>query len=317
MDDEKNKQPGDLPENDISKASDGNEFSDHSNFLEKHEELPPHEPKTINFPFNIPSLYLKIAGALFAILALGMALFTIFSSPSELPKKIYNIAIDKTWYPLQLGIKDRNMTAFAETVLQTIAHNEKLNFRIQAATSKSLFQGVESGRYEGMLSLLTPEQSYAFHFLFSTPLYYLGPVIVINADAHYTSLDDLRGRNVGFMSNIKFQIDFDAYPKAHFIPYNNASQAFANLESKKVDAIIMNTLSAHTYLQSLYVNKFKIATPPLTNEGIRLVLQDDGLQSKLFMKHFNRGLQKMRDSGAYDELLRKWDLVNTEWKGKQ
>lgn len=330
MDDEKNKHFEDFPQNSTSETSDTKDSSDKQVSEEKPSEteefaqdeseedngLDSSHPKEKSFLFNIPSFYWKILATTVLILAAIIGLFSTCSSP-EPPKKIYSIAIDKSWYPLQLGIKDRNMTAFVETVLQTIARNEKLQFRIMASTPRNLFPGLESGRYEGILSLLTPEQSYAFNFLFSQPLYYLGPVIIVNPESSYTSLESLKGRNVGYMSNIKYHIDFEANPATRFIPYNNIPQAFAHLESRRVDAVIMNSLPAHTYLQSLYADKFKIATAPLTDEGIRLVLQHDGSQAEQFMKLFNEGLDNLRKNGTYDELLEKWDLVNTEWKNER
>jgi ABC-type amino acid transport substrate-binding protein len=87
--------------------------------------------------------------------------------------------------------------------------------------------------------------------------------------------------------------------------YGNTAQALADLESGKVDGLVIEILQANIFLQSFYAGKFRIIATPLTNEGIRLVLRiDEGAER--FVELLNQGLEEMRENGSYEALLRAW-----------
>ena len=75
---------------------------------------------------------LSIIILMLAIIFLGGLIFTYF--PKEaLPPIVYRIAIDETWYPLQLYDKEQDITVFSEEIARAIA--EKQHFSMETNTS--------------------------------------------------------------------------------------------------------------------------------------------------------------------------------------
>ena len=74
-----------------------------------------------------------------------------------------------------------------------------------------------------------------------------------------------------------------------------------------LDGCLIPILAATSYIRDLYQGQVKIATPPLTDEGLRLVAKHNTAQE--LIKKFNDGLEKMHKDGSYHELAHKWGLV--------
>ncbi|MCB1118917.1 MAG: hypothetical protein KDK65_03060, partial [Chlamydiia bacterium] len=53
----------------------------------------------------------------------------------------------------------------------------------------------------------------------------------------------------------------------------------------------------------------KVSSKPLTIEGVRLVVLK-GSEAEELVPVFNNGLEKVKQSGAYLELLKRWGFTN-------
>lgn len=228
------------------------------------------------------------------------------------PQKTYLIAIDKDWPSLSLGVRNANMTAFCETVLQAVARNQQLRLSTVQVSTQNIFQKLNSKQYAGVISPLLPQLSHTLQYLYSVPLYHLGPVLVVNKTSRFTSIAEMDGKAIGIVKDIAHLIDVTSYPKLRFIYYDTPSQAFADLAHNKIDGVVMESLYAHANIQGLYANAFRILSPQLQEAGIRLILLHESKADEQFMEAFNQGLQDLREDGAYKDLIGRWDLVNTE-----
>ena len=57
-------------------------------------------------------------------------------------------------------------------------------------------------------------------------------------------------------------------------------------------------------------------TPPLTQEGLRLVTLKNEKGQQL-IDAYNEGLDRLKEAGTYDKLLEKWGLINPEKFGQK
>jgi polar amino acid transport system substrate-binding protein len=98
----------------------------------------------------------------------------------------------------------------------------------------------------------------------------------------------------------------EKYPGILIRTYDSIPKALNAILNGTIDGAIVDILSAVAYCQDLYQGKLKIVTDPLNNEGLRMLSLHD--QSQDLILHFNRGIEKLKSSGAYDKLLVKWNL---------
>lgn len=263
---------------------------------------------------KIPLTYIAIGFSLLGCIAALALLLSTCSTP-EVKTRQYFLAMDSNWYAVNLNRKEKNMSAFCKTLVQTIARNEGLKVIIDEVPSRVIMEKLHSDDYDGIISSLEPQQRFANHYLLSQPIYYLGPVLVVKLASQYRALEQMSGKRLGIMSDVKSGFYVENYPSIAFIFYKNLVEAFRELESNGIDGILMPTLSAHVYIQGFYFDKFKIATPPLTTSGIKVILKNGSKKhANNFITLFNRGLEKMRADGSYRQLVEAWDLVDTDWK---
>jgi polar amino acid transport system substrate-binding protein len=129
---------------------------------------------------------------------------------------------------------------------------------------------------------------------------------MVASDSPIASLKAINGKEIAVVSDERTAILLQKYPGVVLRSYSSIPDALNAIVRGEVDGALINILSAVAYCQDLYQNKLKIVTPVLNNEGLRLITlhQDAGD----WVSHFNRGLAKLKTSGAYDKLLLKWGL---------
>lgn len=229
------------------------------------------------------------------------------SSDNFWRKKLYRIARDTTWYPLDLLGKERNMLAFSNELLLAIAKGESLKIELLSTNSENLFSGLDNEFYDAILSPTGPNQRNYESYLFSKPLYLLGPVLVVKKGTDITSLKDLTGKTIGVPSGSS--LVYNRYPSIFITSYDNMLTALNDVEKNVIDGVILNGLTAYSYTSSsgLYAGRLIVASPPLTDEGIRLISRNDE-ESKYLIDQFNEGLEKAKADGTYEDLITKWGL---------
>ena len=203
-------------------------------------------------------LYMKVilVGVILSLLAWA---WHSASSPSTVVKRHYVFALDPSWYPLQIKTKERNMTAFSQMLLKEIALKADLKIDVVQFPANRLFHEFERNHVDGVISALLPplvpnEEPY----LVSDPLYNLGLVLVVGAKKNIESPNELNGRIVGLVDDARTALNVALFPEVVFTGYSEASQAFVDLNNKKIDGAIMDPSVAKSYIQGFYAGKFQM-----------------------------------------------------------
>jgi polar amino acid transport system substrate-binding protein len=98
----------------------------------------------------------------------------------------------------------------------------------------------------------------------------------------------------------------EEYPGVNIHYYDSIPNALDEIVSDQIDGILIDYFLVSNYVRNLYYDRVSIATPPLSNAGLRLISMEGENQD--LIKVFNRGLDKLRSNGVYDKLLKKWEL---------
>lgn len=243
--------------------------------------------------------------------------FFLFRSCSvkkvDFSHRAFRVARDYSMMPLQLTGKGLNMRAFSDDLLLGIAKEENIKIDILSTQANNLLSGLDFGSYDGILSLLQPNVANEEKYHFSNPYYLLGPVLVVRNSSQVTSLEQMSGKIVGIKNGSSSVYDVERYPAVLLVTYDNMSIALEDLISNKIDGVILDVWTAYVYIQGFYKGLLKIATPPLTKLGLRLVARNEPYADFL-IERFNKGLEVLKANGTYDVLLHKWGLFDTELK---
>jgi ABC-type amino acid transport substrate-binding protein len=231
------------------------------------------------------------------------------NSVSTIPT--YRIGRDPHWFFVNLMGKERNMTAFSDELLSAMAKKEKLGLVILSDFSNELLQKLQKGELDGILSPLEKNATNQNHLLFSDPYFSLGPVLILPIESDFNSEQKQGQKMIGIQTSLSNNLNLEKDPTIQIRLYNDILQALADLNTNQIDGVIFPSLPAFIYTKAFYPNRLRIATPPLNEEGLRLITLNNPKGASL-IQHFNEGLHKLKQDGGYDELIHKWGLINAE-----
>ncbi|MBA3237045.1 MAG: transporter substrate-binding domain-containing protein [Parachlamydiaceae bacterium] len=254
-------------------------------------------------------LYMRVILSIIVTSLFLWAFTSFFSSSPPILQKHYTIAMDPSWYPLQSQIKQRNMTAFCETLLKEIIDGTEIHVDITQVPPDRLFSDLNAAKYDGVISLLLPSPSLTagYSYLFSSPIYRVGPVLVINASESIKPLEQMSGSLIALVGDARLSTDIENYPTVIFTGYDNLARAFADLNNRKIDGLITDSIRAKNFVSGFYTNKFHVADFLKDDEGIRLILHDNKT-AEFFIDFFNKKLEELRANGSYVQLLEMWKI---------
>lgn len=217
--------------------------------------------------------------------------------------------MDPSWYPLNLEGRENNLTAFSTDLLLEIAKLEKLSLTKNTLSWDALLDSLQKGQCDAILFSMQPHPFLEANYSFS-PLYLqTGPVLVVPIDSPIHALGGLSGKELAVQPDFADSPLFNPYPDILVRTYSSIPEALNALAEGSVDGALIDTLLASPYVHDLYKSTLKIITPPLTQEGLRLISLKN--HSPELMKKFEQGLTKLQQSGRYQELLTKWNLPSS------
>lgn len=231
----------------------------------------------------------------------------LLSSCSSSPTKPHIVGIDPSWYPMQFGNLENNVTAFSTELLSAIGEKEKIAFSKISVGWEDLMQGLQKDEYEAILSSMPP---YLFNqklFSFSSVYLPVGPVLVVRSSSTIDSMDSLQGKEIAVVTGSSADLILEKSPGVLIRYYESTPQMLDALLKETIDGALIDVLSATAYLRDLYQKELKIVTAPLTDEGLRLITKYN--TAPKLIKKFDAGLKKLRDEGSYNQLLDKWGLL--------
>ena len=204
---------------------------------------------------------------------------------------------DATWFPQQFGIYTSGINAFVNDLVSEINYKEGLNISLVNQDWVHLFENVDDKKTGGAFTSVFPSVEMLARYQFSDPILLTGPVLVVAENSPYQSLQDLEGKLIGvykFDSSVLFAQDV---PNAMINSYQHIPIALEALSTQRYDALLVPVIEATALVETAYKGRLRIASEPLNEEGLRLVVLRGSADSLL--EGFNAGLAKSRRSGRY------------------
>lgn len=241
------------------------------------------------------------------ICSLLFAMFMILMSCSNSSSNQgCRVGVDASWYPLDFGPRSNNVTAFSTELLADIGKLEKIPFVKVTVSWDVLMDGLQKDRYEAILTSMPPYIFNQKQFDFSDIYLPLGPVLVVPTNSKIQTLDQLEGKEIAVISGSTSSLILEKSKGVIIRDYDSIPTALNAAVSGTVDGAMVDILSAVAYCRDIYQGELKIVTPPLNDEGLRLITKHEAAPQ--LIKGFNNGLKKLQKNGSYNKLLDKWSL---------
>lgn len=236
---------------------------------------------------------------------LGICLLMLTSCGKSSSSR-YRIGVDPSWFPLELQGKEANVFAFTNELLTEIAKLENIKIERVDMSWDNLILGLKDETYDAMLSSMQPYVFNLEKYQFSNIYLPSGPVIIMRKQDRFSSMKSLTGQEVAVNKPSDETLLLTKNPKMIIRYYTMIPNALNEVVLGDLDATLVGVIPAISYVHDLYRNELKIVTPPLSNEGLRMIALKD--QNKDLIEKFNRGLKKMKSNSTYEELAKKWNV---------
>ncbi len=239
--------------------------------------------------------------ALFTLLAL-----VLFATP-VLAEKSITFAVDSTWPPMEYVNQDKEVVGFSIDLVKAIGREAGFTPVFKTTAWDGIFAGLAAGKYDAVDSSVTINEKRQKIMDFSEPYFEVKQGVIVRKGSGIKSEADLTGKTAGA------QIGTTGYFAAKRIKdvtprsYDEVGLAVEDLNNGRIDAVICDDAVAAGYaLQNPeYKDKLDLAFmlksdkpeylgfafPKGDKENIELV---------------NKGLAKVRASGEYDKIFKKW-----------
>ncbi|MFB6078858.1 MAG: transporter substrate-binding domain-containing protein [Halarchaeum sp.] len=172
----------------------------------------------------------------------------------------------------------------------------------------SLIQSLSTNKIDVIAAGMTITDKRKEQIAFTDSYWEANQSILVRSGSSYQpgSLDDLAGHKVGAQSGttgetlVQNKIDDGTLQESNYNAYPKYPLAISDLENGNIDAVVIDTPVAKTFVDSRDVT---IATTIDTGEnyGFGIRKNESDLESAL-----NSGLGSVKDNGTYDDLKVKW-----------
>jgi len=260
----------------------------------------------------------KKSSILLAVIAFIAIILTVRScrQGTIVKKHIYTIGKDSSWYSISLVGKERNLSAFSNDLLAYVSQESNLNFSLIETNAWSLLDSLNNGTFDAIFSDIRPSIVNQQKYLFSELLFKLGPVLVVPINSKASSLKDMQNKTIGVHRDTI--LAFNAVRESgannfhiYIVTYDSQNKAFEALTKGYIDGVISDAIPTYTLLSGFYAGILKAVTPPLTDEGIRLVTLKTPA-SEFLINTFDASVDVLQENGIFDQLIDKWNLINPD-----
>ncbi|MBI3900854.1 MAG: transporter substrate-binding domain-containing protein [Chlamydiia bacterium] len=240
-----------------------------------------------------------------ALLFLSLSFFFLQSCGSSCSKQVVRIGVDSTWYPVDFEEMTSYVNGFLEELFLEISKESRLDFEWISANSGTLYEGLQQGTYRAVIG---SKERYDFNLAlydFSKDILQLGPVLIVPSSMEIESLEEMKGKWIGTLEEDTAAFCLQPYPAIFSRDdFRSIPDLFNGIKVGEVDGALLDCIPATQYVSHLFYGELKIATPPLTPAGLRLITK----KGDHLILQFDQVLNRLEKKKAFQELLAKWGL---------
>lgn len=226
------------------------------------------------------------------------------SNDSE-EKQVYTVATDSNFVPFEFQNPDTGeMEGFDIELIQALADESGVEIEFETLEFSGLIAGMETGRFEIGIAGITITDERKEKIDFSDPYYDAGLITVVEADnEEITSMDDLSGKKVATRTgSTSYDYLVENYPDAEVTPFEGIVEAYMELRSGRIDAVVYDSPNALYYVNEKSEGSLKTVGDIVEAQQYGIAFK----QGSELVDPFNEALAKFKEDGTYDDIYEKW-----------
>jgi len=220
-------------------------------------------------------------------------------------EKVYTVATDATWPPMEMVNKDKVIVGFDIDFLNAVAKEAGFKVTFKNTAWDGIFAGIAAGKYDAIISSVTITEERKKTMNFSTPYINAGQVLIVPKDSNAVLISDLAGGKVGAQIGTTGAREVEKSDGVELKSYDEIGLAFEDMAVGRISGVVCDTPVAAQYAmqQDEYKEKFKIVGDVLTTEyyGIAVNKKD-----KKLLDLINKGIKAVQKKGIDKQLEKKW-----------
>lgn len=217
---------------------------------------------------------------------------------------------------IELLGRERSLIAFTNDLIAEISNDNNINFHWIETNPNHLLTGLDNRQYDFILTSLRPTMVNQEKYDFSEPIFDLGPVLIVRQESQFSSLKEMKSKPIGIPYGLSTNFNAVRTPGINvydlsLVYYTNMNKALEDLQNDQIDGVIMKAIPAYAVTEGLFAGRLKVVTPPLNDEGLRIVaLKSSSLNEIIDV--INESVNLMRQDGTYGKLISKWNLIDPQ-----
>ncbi|MHA3903810.1 glutamine ABC transporter substrate-binding protein GlnH [Castellaniella sp. WN] len=239
----------------------------------------------------------KTLKAALAGLALTLALPMAQASAKDLI-----VATDTAFVPFEFK-QNGKYTGFDIQLWEAIAKQAGLKYRLQPMDFNGIIPGLQTRNVDAALAGITIREDRAKVIDFSEPYYESGLAILVASDSPIQSAKDLEGKTVAVKIGTA-TVDYMKanVPSAKLKLFPNIDNAFLELATGRVDAVVHDTPNVQYYAKTAGNGKVKVVGSLKSGDFYGIAFP----KGSELVPVVNKALSELKSNGTYDKLYETW-----------
>lgn len=259
--------------------------------------------KTIRARFIRRIIYLLIClGFLIGILIYAPSLFADTLDDVK-SRGVLVVGTDATYPPFEYADdQTREIVGFDIDLMKAVAKQLGVKAEFVVVPFDGIIAGLNSGKYEALISAMTITPQRAEAVLFSEPYYDAGQSIAVPVDNKtIKSIDDLPGKRLGAQLGTTGEKLAKEIPRSTVKSFDNIGEAFRDMANGNLDAIINDKPVSQRIIVAR--GKAKLVGPILNTERYGIAVRKNQERLK---KAIDEALLELKSNGTYAWINEKW-----------
>lgn len=222
---------------------------------------------------------------------------------------VLRIGTEGAYAPFNYTNADGTLGGFDVEIANAICADMEVTCDITAQDWDGIIPGLKAGKYDAIVAAMsvTPEREQQVSF--TEPYFSNTLVFLAKKDSPFDPSDssDINAHSIAAQrSTISSQWLENTYPKANMKLYDTLSNAFLDLGSNRVDAMVSDKLPALEWLGTSAGSDYALKGEEIDiNDNFAIAVRPgDALQEKI-----NQSLANIKADGTYDEIHHKYFAV--------
>lgn len=225
--------------------------------------------------------------------------------------EVLRIGTEGAYAPFNYTNADGTLGGFDVDMANAICDDMQVTCEIVAQDWDGIIPGLKAGKYDAIVAAMSITPERAQQVAFTEPYFSNSLVFLAKKDSSFdpSKSSDINAHSIAAQrSTLSSQWLESEYPEVNMKLYDTLSNAFLDLESGRVDAMISDKLPAIEWLSSESGGDYAVKGDEIDIDDhfAIAVRPGDELQAKI-----NQSLANLKANGTYDKINQKYFAVPT------